>query len=130
MTAMKTFWIRLLFTLAVISLPVVTTGLQAQNLDKVKQRMVERRPTLHVLKDREAVGENNRGYLEVRAALSGGESETVSAENSDRTEVYGALAQQTGSSSDQVGRARAKKIAEKSRPGSWLQDETGRWYRK
>jgi|SRR5664280_1519441 hypothetical protein len=130
MTAMKTFWIRLLFTLAVISLPVVTTGLQAQNLDKVKQRMVERRPALHVLKDREAVGENNRGYLEVRAALSGGESETVSAENSDRAEVYGALAQQTGSSSDQVGRARAKKIAEKSRPGSWLQDETGRWYRK
>lgn len=127
---MKTFWIRLLFTLAVISLPVALPGLQAQNLGAVKQRMAQRLPAVDALKDRGAVGENNRGYLEARAALSGAESGTVSAENADRAEVYGALAQQTGSSSDQVGRARAKKIAETSKAGVWLQDESGNWRRK
>lgn len=127
---MKTFWIRLLFTLAVISLPVATPGLRAQNLGAVKQRMAQRLPAVDALKGRGAVGENNRGYLEARVALSGAENGTVSAENSDRAEVYRALAQQTGSSSDQVGRARAKMIAEGSRPGVWLQDEGGRWYRK
>jgi uncharacterized protein YdbL (DUF1318 family) len=127
---MKTFWIRLLFTFAVISLPVAIPGLQAQNLGAVKQRMAQRLPAVDALKDRGAVGENNRGFLEARAALSGGESGTVSAENADRAEVYGALAQQTGSSSDQVGRARAKKIAETSKAGVWLQDESGNWRRK
>ena len=127
---MKTFWIRLLFTFAVISLPVAIPGLQAQNLGAVKQRMAQRLPAVDALKDRGAVGENNRGFLEARAALSGAESGTVSAENADRAEVYGALAQQTGSSSDQVGRARAKKIAETSKTGVWLQDESGNWRRK
>lgn len=127
---MKIFWIRLLFTLAVISLPIALPGLQAQNLGAVKQRMAQRLPAVDALKDRGAVGENNRGFLEARAALSGGESGTVSAENADRAEVYGALAQQTGSSSDQVGRARAKKIAETSKAGVWLQDESGNWRRK
>jgi len=127
---MKTFWIRLLFTLALVVLPAALPGLHAQNLGAAKQRMAQRLPAVDALKDRGAVGENNRGYLEPRGALSAGESGTVSAENSDRGGVYGALAQQTGSSPDQVGRARAKKIAESSRAGVWLQDEGGRWYRK
>lgn len=127
---MKTLWIRLLFTLAVMALPAATTGLHAQDLGAVKQRMAQRLPAVDALKGRGAVGENNRGYLEARAALSGGENGTVAAENSDRAEVYRALAQQTGSSSDQVGRARAKMIAEASRPGVWLQDEGGRWHQK
>jgi uncharacterized protein YdbL (DUF1318 family) len=127
---MKTFWIRLLFTLAVISLPVATPGLRAQDLGAVKQRMAQRLPQVDALKDRGAVGENNRGSLEARGPLSGAENGTVSAENADRAAVYSALAQKTGSSADQVGRARAKKIAETSHAGVWLQDENGRWYRK
>ena len=130
MTAMRTFWIRLIFTLAVISLPVALPGLEAQNLGAVKQRMAQRLSQVDALKDRGAVGENNRGYLEARAALAGAENGTVTAENADRAEVYGVLAQQTGTSSDQVGRARAKKIAENSKSGVWLQDESGRWYKK
>jgi len=130
MTAMKIFWIRLLLTLALVSLPVATTALRAENLGVVKQHMAQRLPQVDALKGRGAVGENNRGFLEARAALSGAENGIVSAENSDRGQVYGALAQQTGSSADQVGRARAKQIAQGSKPGVWLQDEGGRWYRK
>jgi uncharacterized protein YdbL (DUF1318 family) len=127
---MKTFWIRLFFTLALMSLPVATPGLRAENLGAVKQRMAQRLPQIDALKDRGAVGENNRGFLEARGPLAGNENAAVSAENADRTEVYGALAQQTGSSADQVGRARAKRIAESSHAGVWLQEEGGRWYRK
>ena len=116
---MKTLWIRLLFTLAVISLPVAMPGLQAQNLGAVKQRMAQRLPA-----GRRAEGPRGGGGEQSRFPRGPGgafwrrESETVSAENADRAEVYGALAQQTGSSADQVGRARAKKIAETSSPGS------------
>jgi len=127
---MKTFWIRLLFTLTVGLLPVALPGLRAQDLGAAKQRMAQRLPAVDALKERGAVGENNRGFLEARGALSGDEAKTVSGQNADRTAVYGALAQQTGSSSDAVGRARAKRIAEKSKAGVWLQDESGRWYRK
>ena len=127
---MKTFWIRLFFTLALVVLPAATPGLRAQDLGALKQRMAQRLPVIDALKERGAVGENNRGFLEARGALSADDTKTVSAQNSDRTAVYGALAQQTGSSPEQVGQARAKKIAEKSKAGVWLQDESGRWYRK
>ena len=127
---MKTFWIRLFFTLALVVLPAATPGLRAQDLGALKQRMAQRLPVIDALKERGAIGENNRGYLEARGALSAHETGTVSAQNSDRKEVYSAVAQKTGSAPEQVGQARAKKIAEKSRPGLWLQDEGGRWYRK
>lgn len=102
----------------------------AADLGPVKQRMAQRLLAVNALKDRGVVGENNRGFLEARGALSGDENRMVAAENSDRSTVYAALAQQTGSSADQVGRARAKQIAQNSRAGVWLQDEGGQWHRK
>lgn len=130
MNAMKTIWTRSLFAAMAVLFAAAATSLAAEDLGAVKQRIANRLPAVDAMKDRGAVGENNRGYLEARGALAGGEQGTVSAENSDRSTVYAALAQQTGSSADQVGRARAKRIAESSRAGVWLQDETGRWYRK
>ena len=78
--------------------------------------------------DRAIVGESNRGFLELLGAAPDGG--VVSAENSDREQVYAEIARQTGTSPDAVGRARARKIAENSRPGVWLQRESGEWYRK
>jgi hypothetical protein len=54
----------------------------------------------------------------------------VAAENRDRGIVYAAIAQQTGSTVDTVGRARAKQIAAASAPGVWVQRENGEWYKK
>jgi hypothetical protein len=127
---MKTFWIRALFTLALLVLPAALPGLRAEDLGAIKQRLAQRMPAIDALKERGVVGENNRGFLEARGALSAENTKVMSAQNADRSAAYGALAQQTGSSPDQVGRARAKKIAEKSNAGVWLQDEGGRWYRK
>ena len=127
---MKTLWIRSLFTVVAFALAAAATNLYAEDLGAVKQRMDQRVAAIDALKQRGAIGENNRGYLEARGSLSGDESRLVPAENADRATVYAALARQTGSTADQVGRARAKYIAQNSTPGVWLQDETGRWYRK
>ncbi|HUL53178.1 MAG TPA: YdbL family protein [Opitutaceae bacterium] len=127
---MKTRWIVPYLVAGTLVAGVIGPRALAADLGPVKQRMAQRLPAIDALKDRGVVGENNRGYLEARSALSGEEKGTMEGENSDRSAVYAALAQQTGSSSEQVGRARAKQIAQNSRAGVWLQDENGRWHRK
>lgn len=104
--------------------------LQAQNLKDERQRMEKRLPSIDALKDRGAVGENNRGFLEARTNLAADAAQLVTGENSDRAAVYGALAQKTGSTSEQVGRARARQIAQNSKPGVWVQREDGQWQKK
>lgn len=104
--------------------------LRAQGLNEQRQRMEKRLPSIDALKDRGAVGENNRGYLEARTSLAADASRLVEDENSDRAAVYGALAQKTGSTAEQVGRARARQIAQNSRPGVWVQREDGQWAKK
>jgi len=101
---------------------------RAQDLGAVKARMSQRLSQVDALKSKGAVGENNRGLLEVRGG--GDAASVVSAENADREVVYAALAKQTGSSADQVGRARAKQIAAGSAAGVWLQRDDGSWYKK
>ena len=127
---MKIFWIRSLFAFVALLAVVVATNLRAADLGAVKQRMAQRLPAIDALRDRGAVGEDNRGFLAARGALSAAENQTMADENSDRGAVYAALAQQTGSSADQVGRARAKQIAQGSKSGVWLQRENGEWYKK
>lgn len=101
----------------------------AADLGAVKARMSQRLSQLDQLKAGGAVGENNRGFVEVRGG-GGDAASVVAAENQDREAVYAAIAQQTGSSANQVGRARAKQIASASAPGVWLQKDDGSWYRK
>jgi len=127
MTAMKNFLPRLLLVLSAVFLAAAAA--QAEDLSAVKSRIAERLPKLDALKAGGAVGENNRGLVEVRDG--GGEAASVaSAENSDREAVYAAIGAKTGASADAVGRARAKKIASDSAAGVWLQHEDGSWYKK
>jgi uncharacterized protein YdbL (DUF1318 family) len=99
--------------------------LRAEDLGAVKGRMDQRLAQVDSLKAKGAVGENNRGFLEVRGGGDAGA--VVAAENKDREVVYAVLAQKTGSSAEQVGRVRARQIAQNSRPGVWVQDESGSW---
>ena len=124
---MKTLSLRLLLSL--LALACITVTVHAQDLGAVRVRMSQRLPKIDELKSSGALGENNRGLLEVRSA--GGDAASVSAdENNDRGTVYAALAKQTGASAEAVGRARAKQIAQNSAAGVWLQDESGNWYKK
>jgi len=104
-------------------------ALRAEDLGAIKARMVQRQPALDNLRKQGAVGENNRGFTEVKKA--GGDAADVSAaENRDREVVYADIAKKAGSDADQVGRARARQIAGNSTAGVWLQRESGDWYQK
>lgn len=124
----RSSFLRLLFCLGAAL--VGATGMSAQNLSAVRARMEKRLPAVNDLKNRQSVGEDNRGFLEARAALSGPDEKLVSDENADRREVYAALAAQTGSTADAVGRQRAAQLASLARRGHWIQDAGGTWRQK
>ena len=119
--------IRILTFLAILGL--CTTVVRAESAPDLKQRMAQRLPAIDELKAKLVIGENNRGFVEIRQAAPGADA-VVSEENRDREAVYASIAQKTSATTDAVARARAKQIAANSRSGVWLQDEAGRWYNK
>lgn len=95
----------------------------------IKQRMAGRIPAINALKNQGAIGENNKGFLEYRAA-SKPQPQLIAAENKDRGLVYGAIAKQQGAPPALVGQRRAKKIAQIGSSGHWFQKPDGSWYKK
>ena len=126
---MKISLFRLLALVALLTLGLTAPVAQAQDLGAVKSRMAQRLPKLDELKAKGLVGENNRGLVEARASDAAADA-VISAENGDRETVYAALAKQTGTSADQVGRARAKQLSAASAAGVWVQHEDGTWQKK
>jgi uncharacterized protein YdbL (DUF1318 family) len=102
----------------------------AESAADIRHRMEQRLGAIDALKAQEAVGENNRGLLEVPPAGKGGAGSVVAEENRDREAVYALIAKETGATADAVGRARARQIAAGSKPGVWIQDESGQWKKK
>lgn len=121
---MKTLFFRLLF---VSILLFGATVVRAEDLGAVRGRMEKRISQIDALKTAGVLGEDNRGFLDVRGGNDGG---VAAAENADRATVYAALAQKTGATADAVGKARARQIAAGSAAGVWLQRENGQWYKK
>ena len=95
----------------------------------IKARIKARRPTILELKAAGIIGENSAGYLEFRGSQKKNE-ELVKAENSDRKIVYKKIGEKTGTTAEVVGQRRALKIAELAKPGDWLQNASGKWYKK
>ena len=95
----------------------------------IKERMKARLPQINALKAEGSIGENNRGYLDFMSTQKP-QAQMVAAENKDRETVYRAIAQKKGSTTENVGRRRAIKIAASAKPGHWLQDNKGNWYQK
>jgi uncharacterized protein len=122
---MKTRLLRLLFVSVLLlgGLPLT----QAQDFGAIRARMEQRISQIDALKTSGVLGENNRGFLEVR---SGDDQGVAAAENADRAAVYAALAKKTGATADSVGKARAKQIAGASAKGVWVQAENGQWAKK
>lgn len=102
----------------------------AQNASDLRRRMEQRLPALDELKAKGVVGENNRGFAEIRDAGTAAAEKIVAEENSDREQVYALIAKETDTHPDTVARARARQIAASSRSGVWVQDSSGRWHRK
>ncbi|GAB4347073.1 MAG: hypothetical protein Kow0089_24640 [Desulfobulbaceae bacterium] len=120
---------RLPFLTAFFLVTIMASFACAQNLQAVKKRMLDRKPTIEALKNKGAVGEGNDGYLHVRKAVGNAQA-IVNQENADRKTVYEAIARQQGVSAQVVGQRRALKIAEIEPPGHWLQKPDGSWYKK
>ena len=122
---------RLRFITVFLALCVVAvSAFAAESAGDIRRRMEQRLPAIDRLKTAEAVGENNRGLLEVRGSVGADATAVVTDENRDREAVYALIAKETGASAESVGRARARQIAANSRPGVWVQDERGAWKKK
>lgn len=117
-------------TLLATAFCLLTIPALASPAAELRQHMEQRLPKIDSLKASGVLGENNRGFIEVREKGTPEATNIVSDENRDREAVYAEIAKQTGTTSDVVGRARAKKIAESSRSGLWVQDESGTWAKK
>jgi uncharacterized protein YdbL (DUF1318 family) len=99
-------------------------------LSVLRQFQEKRLPALDALKARGVVGENNQGFVEVRGNAGDDAANLVADENHDRGVVYALFAHKYNMAPEQVGLRRARKIAEKSKPGVWLQAPDGTWYQK
>ena len=96
----------------------------------IKARMQKRLPTIVQMKAEGIIGENNKGFLEFSPGAAQRDGNVIAAENNDRQMVYSAIAKQQGTSAKLVGERRAIQISEKAKPGEWLQDKSGKWYKK
>ncbi len=112
-----------------LSIILITGASAFAGSDKIKARMKERLAVIKVLKAEGVIGENNKGYLEFIGGKQA-KKDVINAENSDRKQVYTAIAKQQGTSVDLVGKRRAKRIENKAKPGQWIQDQSGKWYQK
>ncbi|MDQ5977885.1 MAG: uncharacterized protein QG602_857 [Verrucomicrobiota bacterium] len=119
---------RLLSCLALVTLSTVVA--HADSAADIRRRMEQRLPAIDALKAEGAVGENNRGFLEVPPAGKASPGAVIADENRDRETVYALIAKQTGATADAVGKARARQIATGSKSGVWIQDEAGQWKKK
>ena len=118
---------RILFTVA--SATVLVSPAFADEASAAKSRMRERVPAIDKLKLSGVVGENNRGFLEVKNQAPNAD-DIVGAENDDRRTVFEDTAKRTGGSVVSVGKAFARQIAGASAKGVWVQAENGQWAKK
>ena len=97
--------------------------------DSTREQMIKRRPAIMALLAEGVVGEANNGYLAFVGTSREG-ANLVHAENADRKKVYIQIATDTKTSADAVGKRRAKQIASKAKPGTYIQNSDGTWEKK
>lgn len=92
----------------------------------LKERMRSRLPVIADLKERQIVGEDNKGFLQMMKGQTEKQN-VVREENRDRQEVYQTIAERQGVSPELVGKRRAIQIEKMAKPGTWVQDPSGEW---
>lgn len=127
---MKTINWTLIAFLAAFAFGLSTDALAQNDEASIKQRLLQRVKSVDALKISGSVGENNKGFLEQRAALNPQQTQTMNEENADRRALYTILAKRLGLSVTVVGQGRAESIRNKSAAKVWLQDPSGKWYQK
>jgi uncharacterized protein len=105
-----------------------------QMTPEVKQALDSRRDRfdqLRVLKASGAIGENNKGYVEVLRA-EGNAKSLASAENTDRRTIYQTIAEQNGleGAISTIESVFAQVQRDKADPGDQIQTPDGAWASK
>lgn len=114
------------FTLLMAIVMVGATAVASSPTERIRDRL----PAIDALKASGLVGESADGYLVVRERVSLEERSLVEAENADRRRLYEAISERTGQSAAEVGRQRALRLFELSKPGLWLRGADGNWFQK
>ena len=103
----------------------------------LKADMKKRLPQITQLKKQRSIGETCNGYLALAVAESSLSAEKVSQiktliamENSDRLQVYQAIAKQQKTQLEKVGQRRALQLREQAPAGELFQDAKGKWVAK
>ena len=95
----------------------------------IKERMKQRLPVIVDLKIKGIIGENNQGYL---AFVTGKkiQEDVIANENKDRKIIYEHIAKQQNAPLELVEKRRAKQISDRAKPGEFIQNSDGSWYKK
>ncbi len=117
----RTYWSILVAAMVLFSSAAFSQG--------IKDRFKERLPRIIELKNKGVIGEDNLGYLNFVGDSKEG-ADVVEAENRDRRQVYEKIAQEEKTMVERVGKRRALQLRELAKPGDWLQDDSGAWYKK
>ncbi len=123
---MKNQYLPSILLILIISAMIIPGSTSAASL---KERMKDRLPQIVKLKAEGVIGENNRGFLEMRQKNATA-LELITAENRDRQTVYNAIAKQQQVNPEIVGQRRAAQIASRAASNTWLQNSQGEWYKK
>ncbi|MES2310029.1 MAG: DUF1318 domain-containing protein [Verrucomicrobiota bacterium] len=112
----------------------------ANETSLVASRRFARMGEIQDLKNAAFIGENNKGYLEIRQKPEGkipsGEPYDVYAqrlvreENNDRRSIYLLAAEKEGVPMEVVEQENSKRWHESAFPKEWLQKEDGTWFQK
>ena len=95
----------------------------------IKERMKQRLPVIIDLKAKGIIGENNKGYLAF-VAVKKAQQGVIASENKDRKMIYEHISKQQKAPLELVEQRRAKQIADRAKPGEFIQKADGSWYRK
>jgi uncharacterized protein YdbL (DUF1318 family) len=92
----------------------------------------ERRPELLRWESRGAVGENAKGYVEIRdeSAADVTVASLVSEENKDRALIYDYVSNKNGTTSSETGKVFAKRIQSDAPGGTPVESAGGSWSQK
>ena len=127
---MRKYTFNNLVLLLVVSIVLLSAINCLAGSNDIKSRMDSRLPIIVELQKKGIIGENNKGFLGFVPNAIKEKEAVIVAENNDRCKIYIAIAKREGISVQEVGKLRAKSLAQKAKPGEWLQNPSGKWYKK
>ena len=97
------------------------------SVEEAALRRRDRKAQVEALLSQGVLGEDNRGLLAVRGAVDAAAEQTVAAENTDRTLIYGALAKKNGTSVGEIQKVYSERLHGNAPVGAPIQSPDGAW---